>query len=267
MLLLTGAGAFFRNPETLAACARFVTPATPAHMKALDLLFTRLKVGATNGTNTLAILDVLVVRAKAAVADQWINLIQNTFNPSIAASAPTFSTVTGAYTTDGVDDDINTNFNPFAGGVKYVRDDAMVIFDMLTQGTHANAIAGWNDGTDGNSFNPRNASDAQAFRINQTATATDTTARASDAGIYLMSRSGASALEFYIDGVTRTIETNPTAASSALNDHSFSIGRTAAATFGSGIFGGYAFGSHPTASQAADISAAFIEYNTAFAGL
>lgn len=160
-----------------------------------------------------------------------LNIKSPAANTITLTSAPVFATDSG-YTTDGVDDVLDLNFNPATDGVNFTQNSACFGIYSLTSGTATSSRGGWFDGTDGTTMNSRNGSSAVVFRVNQAAASqTDNNINTTGAGWYVGNRSAAGATQLYKNGVALSVTTNANQASTAINSHNLQLGSAVAATF------------------------------------
>lgn len=258
--IFTGA---YGNAETIAFLARVVADGAPQptvpHKALVDGFISALKVGAISGANILAKCDVIVLPMHAALA--WQNLKADAFNPSVGASAPVFQN--GGYTTDGVDDWINTNFNASTAGGSYTQNSAHAWIYLRDSDADDDPAFGWWDGTDGLRFSPREAADSCRWRINQAA-ADFAPANTNGSGLWALNRSTSTAIQLYREGAS--IDTGTTV-STALNNANFRLGCADAASFSSHDIPGYGFGGSLTGNEHADLENAFAAYRVGFDAL
>jgi hypothetical protein len=140
-------------------------------------------------------------------------------------SGPTFTADRG-YAGDGSASYLDTQFNPTtAVGAKYTQNSAYAGVWSRTSAIAA-ACFGWFDGTDGMTINPRAGGDLMGARVNQTNSLT--AANANGIGFYGVSRSASNSMRISRNGATTNTGAN---ASTALNNETFKIDRTTAASF------------------------------------
>lgn len=215
--------------ETSTLLAAFTSEPTGARKMVIDDLVAALK---TAGVWTkLDALYVLAAHDAQAARQNWKN--PAAFALTLHGTAnPTFTADSG-YTTDGVDNYLDTNFNPATAGGVYAQNSACFGIWSATAAGSATSAAGWFDGTDGVTLNPRHTTDIAITRINQ---ATNTNSQASSitdgAGFMVLNRSGASAQQIYWNGVSLPLAPgNPAQASTALNSATLRLGSITAASF------------------------------------
>lgn len=159
-------------------------------------------------------------------------------------------TLDRGYTTDGISQYLDTNYNPTTNAVSYAQDSAFAALWTRDSGPWASSLGGWFDGTDGVTILPRNASDQITWRMNQAA-GVNTAGVITDAkGLTLLNRSAAAAVQ--IDKNGANIATNGTA-SAALNSATFNVGRATAAGFVGAQHSIFACGGSLNGSQRAAI--------------
>jgi hypothetical protein len=256
-----GGGFIFANAEAAAAVARMVTAPSTEHKQIIDLFFTRLKVGAVNGTDNLTGADSCVLPMKAGIGDQWVNLIADARHPAVREGAPTFHPEYGGYSTDGVDDKIGTGTNPFSGGINFVRDSACFGVLSFKHWAFNGSTAGF-FATNGVTMQFRGNTDLTTHRMNQNATDGPAGAQTTGYGFLLSNRSAAGAIQLDREGVQ--IDTGTNASTAIVNGELLLGGVALATSFGPGHFGGFWISNSRSANQRADLAAAFIEYYQAF---
>jgi hypothetical protein len=154
-----------------------------------------------------------------------------------AVNSPTHTTDRG-YAGNGTTSYVDTGYNPSGGGGGYAQNDAMAGIWSLTSAQVAASSAGWFDGTDGTTIQPRNSSNQAVYRINH-ATGTTITSQTLGNGFYIAQRTGASATTLHRFAV---LLNSGTAASTAVNSANLRFGSITAASFattqGAAMFAG-----------------------------
>lgn len=146
------------------------------------------------------------------------------------SGAPSFVADRG-FTTNGVDNYIDTNFNPTTGGNGYVQNSNCFGVRLATETTVGN-VAGWSDGSDAILVGPRNASDVVSVQANATSGTSGVASSATTALVLTMlNRSGSTAVQIYRNGTAVSLATGGTTTSQALNNHNLYAGRILTATF------------------------------------
>lgn len=175
-------------------------------------------------------------------------------------NTPSFTADDG-YLTNGSNNYLDTNFNPSTAGGNYAQNSATFGIWTSTSGQSAASAAGWFDGTDGISIVPRSTADAIGGRVNQTAqTGTAAAGTTDGAGLTMLNRSGASALQFYKNGASVALTTNATQASVALNSASLRLGSITASSFAAFNFRAAVIGSSLTSTQQGSLYGILNEY-------
>jgi hypothetical protein len=184
--------------------------------------------------------DALYCFAAPDQASAFINIKNPGTNTCTIGANTVTHTPWGGLTTDGVSGYVDTNWNFTAAGNNYVQDLAGVWVYHGSNSTSANSLYGWNDGTDGVTLLPKNASGFGSFRINQAALTSETVSPTLKyPGVYNASRTGTTTNwhgNFSADGTVANgflnENTNPDQTSTAPNNATFNIGRTTAVSFG-----------------------------------
>lgn len=185
----------------------------------------------------------------------WIAPAANTI--TVGNGAPTFTVDRGWATLSGANDRLQFNFNPSTQGTNFTQNAASAGYWSRRAAQHSNNPFGWFDGTDGITLNPRNTSDAIAWRINQAAAVT-TTANADGLGFYAINRSASNTIQVYKNGTAGTAATN---ASTALNNHDTQFGQViGAGSFQSADMAAAFFGGNLNATEHANLYAALAAY-------
>lgn len=202
-------------------------------------------------------LDALYLMAahdSAAARVNWKN--PGTHNLSVGGGAPTFTTDSG-YSTDGVDDYLDTNFNPATAGGNFTQNSASFGIWSSTSGGNNTSKAGWFDGTDGVTLNPRSAADTMVMRINQAATTTSGATVTNGTGFYAANRSASNSTQGYRNGASLVTDND---ASTALNSVTLKLGNIAAATFGALGFRAAFIGGSLTGAEHSTLCSLIQEY-------
>lgn len=263
-ILLTGGGSArlpdlhsYTNAEAQAAVSRFGTAVSDDWKTAVDAFFGAIKSGAVSSSNILAKADVIVIPAHSA--SNWINVVQNAFNPSVGGGAPTFGS--GGYATDGVDDWVST-FNPTLLGGVLSQDSAHYWCDFLAAASNSTSPFGWTTGTGLVSVNPRDSANDCVFRLHQ---ANNSTFAGTFTGVnhILVNRTTSTATQLYMDSVARVPGTNPNQTSVAPNNAILRIGSPGASTFLACTVDAYGAGSTLTQNEVTDLYNALVTLKAA----
>ena len=243
---------------------RLLTLGKDVGLPPLEGLLARLQAG-----TIWAKLDAFYVFRGAATVDAAKVNLKNPGTYDITfTGAPFFSTADGI-TVDGVDDVLDTNFNPStAVGAHFGRNDASFGYwtdvpgQMLAAGT---PMGGFN--TNGNVLMGRNSSNGFTFRINQTASSS--LAGITDhSGLSAADRSDGNTTRALKNGVALTVTSNANQASTALLNTTIKLGTSSGSTFACFTPTCAFIGGSLTADQHAELYAALAEYFAAltFAG-
>ena len=205
--------------EASALFVRFTTPPTTARKTAINTFIRALKdAGAWDD------LDVLHVMAAADSQAALLNWKSTSFTASLV-NAPSFTADLG-FTGDGATSYVNSGFTPSTAGGQATLNSSCFSIYALNNVVGA-AASGISDGTNQTNINPRNGSSQRVGRVNQGGTTTGF-ASTDSRGLTTMNRSGASAVELYLDGMQ--LATNTTA-STALPTAALRYGSSGAAAF------------------------------------
>lgn len=141
------------------------------------------------------------------------------------------------FDTNGTDNYIDLIFNAFTDGGRFVQNSAVfgAYFTETTQKT--NSPAGWFDGADGTTINPRGATDLASVRINQGTAVT--MASLDGSGLWVVERTAPTAYRIYRNGVDVG---GGTGVSLTVNSASLLLGRSSAAGFQQARFAGWVQG-------------------------
>lgn len=220
-------GAQVFSDEALTLFAAMTTPPTDQRKTLIDNAIQAMKAAGVWATT-----DVLQVYAAAdsqAAKLNWKN--PATFTATLV-DAPTFTADRG-FTTDGVNDAIDTTFNPTIGTPNYTQNSAMGGIWIVNNAQNASAGFGWFDGTDGLTVNPRDTSDRIAYRVNQASSVLQSGITDSR-GFTLANRTASGAHQ--IDKNGSQLSSGSTA-SAALNNHTFLCGQSSSAGFAAAQYG------------------------------
>jgi hypothetical protein len=151
----------FTNAEASAYVARMSVEPNNTRKAVIDTFFGALKSGATSGANILNDLDAFYLFGAHDDADALLNLVGTSYNCTLV-STPTH-TVDRGYQGNGVDQALNSNFNPSTAVTpKYTQNSGHLGIWSLTAAQSAAVDAGL-----GNTLIvARNASDIINHRIN-----------------------------------------------------------------------------------------------------
>lgn len=242
------------DADALALIARFSTPPTPWRAYYIERLIVAAKAhGWWNYVDQLCLIG----------ADSQCSLL-NWKNNGIpggtlgdATAAPAF-TADRYFTFDGINDEIDTGFNPTTVGGLYAQDSAFAAWWSAVSAVQTGAVFGWTDGTDGVTFLPRHSSNETRIRINQGAAFVAATGVSDGAGFYVADRSGPTALKVFRNGVQ--LGSDGTTASAALNNATFKIGLAAAGGYTATPWLAHAFGGHMPDAMHAHMYADILAY-------
>lgn len=210
------------EPEAIALFARMsVQPGTARK----NLISSRITAGkAYSFWNKL---DALWIHAAHDAQAARLNWLGNVYNCS-TVNNPVFTTDRG-YLGDGSTSYLDTGFNPTtASSPKFTQNSGTLGIRCNTNNAASGSLAGFYDGTKGTTINPYDGSTFSA-RLNQ-ASATYSAAGAvtTSVGMTVVSRTGASSLALYRDGV---LKASDSMASSALANGNLRLGSISASSF------------------------------------
>jgi len=177
---------------------------------------------------------------------------------AIAVASPTF-TVDRGYNGDGAASYVDSGFNPTTGGVNYAQNSAFFAFWSLNNAQNNASWAGWYDGTDGVTVQPRTATDTANCRLNQAATITSF-ANANSQGFIATCRTASNALRMQRNGVSLSTGTT---VSTALNNNNLYVGRSTATGFCAAPFCANIIGGQLTPTEETNLYNAIQAYMTA----
>ena len=232
----------------------------------IDQLFSDLKSGQVNSTNTLAELDFLYLHDLPNSADSLRCLISPASRTATAVNSPTHAANEG-FTGDGSSAYIDLNFTPSTDGVNWTRNDAHLGVWVRTTDTSGNTriYVGSASGS-GENTNIYNSSSPTGW----TAAGPNggfiegTTAKASATGLLGANRSASSANQIYRNGASEGSDTDastPTA-SDALYALAYNNGGSPG-LYTAGQISASMGGGSLTANQWADLYDALNRYRTA----
>lgn len=194
-----GAGAFTitYEAESNAIFAAFSTPPTTSRKILINNCVLALK-----NAGAWTLLDMLQVYAAADSQAALVNWKSpGTFDGSLV-NAPTF-VADRHFSFDGVTNYVDTNFNPFPGGVNFVRDSAYMAGWSRQAASTTNPFIGAYDGTNGTFRRSRDGTNNINGRVNQSATlATSDNLQTDGSGLHDVSRSASNAINFSRNGVS-----------------------------------------------------------------
>lgn len=256
-----GGGGSTYETESQAIFDAFTTTPTDTRKDQIDAAVQHLLSGPLSGSDIWSKLDMLQVYKAADQQAARVDWIDPTRVAS-AVNSPTFTADVG-FSTNGSDSEIDTLFNPGDGGTySFLRNSASFGFWQGAAATTGSAV-GWYDGSDGITIQHRGASNDDAgFRINQAGGSTIIDGGL-PSGDYLgiANRSGASATEWYKDGIEQSVDGSPDQSSTAINNHSLRVGRITSSGYTAVdaklIFAGGSLG----ADEAADLFNAVLGYD------
>lgn len=243
------------DAATVSLLAAFSVDPTSGRKSAINQLITSLK-----SAGIWAKLDALYLLAAhdaQAARVNWKN--PGTFNLSVGGGSPTFTTDSN-YSFDGVDDFLDTNFNPATAGGAYAQNSASFGVWSGTSGQAFGSCAGWFDGTDGTTILTRSGSDTVGVRVNQASTAGSSGAT-DGRGLFVANRSGSTSMQVYRNGSSLTLDQGlPTQASSALNSASFRLGSISASSFTAISLRAAVIGGSLNSTEQANLYSAMLAY-------
>jgi hypothetical protein len=251
---LVGPDPVILDSATTAIVSAFSTdPGTARKLTVNDLV---LRLKAYGIWSKLDALYLMAAHESAAALINWKN--PGTYDLTIGGGAPTFTADSG-YSTDGVDDFLSTNFNPATAGGNFAQNSASFGIWSATSGQSNSSKAGWFDGTDGITLNPRNSSATgrMQIRINQAVVLESADVVSDGTGLYVANRSASGAVQGYRNGSSLFTGTN---ASTALNSANIRLGSVTAAAFGALGFRAAFIGSSLNATEQADLYGSVREY-------
>lgn len=227
--------------EAVTLIEAFSTPPTALRAQQICAAISHLKDGPLSGNNVLAKLDMLQVYKAADSSTALIDWVDPSRTAS-AINAPTFTADEG-FSTNGTNQEIDTNYNPGDGGSYNYLQNSASFGVWRTDAGQGGSIAGWMDGTDGTAVATRDASNNFTFRINQAQASPSSGTRVAASGVTIATdgsedqtldiavRTGASATGYYRSGVPQTVSTNANQASTAVNNETFRVGRILTASY------------------------------------
>lgn len=228
--------------------ARISSQPNAARKTLYNTLFRSLRTGAVSGSNILAKGDALVIHAAHDAQTSLLSLLSATFDQT-AVNAPTF-TVDSNYSFDGITQELLSNFNPTtAVSPQYTQNSGSFgIWYFGTVNTTGN-FAGWVDGTpDGTNINPNAVSGNTSGRLNQASSLVGT--GTAGAGWHAMNRSASNACQYYKNGASAATAST---VSTAVNNGTFRMGRTATASYSVGNGSAMWIGGSLTANEHLDL--------------
>lgn len=182
------------DPDAQALFNRFDIEPTPERKQLISDRFV-----AGKATTWWTKLDALWLHAAHDEQAGRSNWLSSSFT-CVRVNNPTFEIDRG-FMSDGVSSYLDTQFNPFLGSTKFVRDSASFAIRSNTSNQSNTPLAGFWDGTKGTTINPRDAGDRMAGRINQSTVLNSANGASMDSiGMFLNSRMDASAFSMYRNG-------------------------------------------------------------------
>lgn len=250
--------------EVVAWRARLGTPVGDPWAAAVAAFANALSPGTLSGTDIWAKMDVVVVPASSS--DNWINVKQSGPTVSVHGGAPVFNGAIGfgGYTFDGVDDSVDTGFNPATfSGRKIAQNSGHFSIWMTTAATVAASPFGWVT-TQGTNVNPRTTGNIIGFRINQTNSSSTGAVITDASGQTTIARTASGTTACYKNGSAVTVTGAANQASLAHVSANYLLGTASDATWGAGTMAGYTIGSGLNANEAADLYNASLTLRQAF---
>lgn len=260
----------FTNSEASAFIARMTVPPSNTYKAAIDKLWTRLKVGAVNGTNVSTAFDVFYVRAMHTSQAALLNMMGSSFTATLSTNAPIFHAGYG-FTTNGIDSYVEWGGWRPSDWVQFAQNSASIGCwsrrpDAVQAGAAATDSAPALGTTTGNAtqITPRNSGGANAgYRINSGTTSTASNADGS--GFFCAVRPDAATQRLFKNGAQIGVDAAVTSAS-----RSATVIREGCANNGT-LTVSYVQNQSPfsfagralTANEVADLYAALQEYQTA----
>jgi hypothetical protein len=255
-------GAFvFTNAEAEAYVARMTVEPDDTRKGLIDALFTNLKAGAVSGSNLLTRFDALVLHKAHDQQAALLNAKSTSFTATLIGD-PVF-TANAGFTLDGVNDAIETNYNPTTAAGLFLQDSASFgYWENLNFAGGTASRAGWFDGTDGVSINPFTATGASTFRINQASSTTTSGGLTDSLGLVVAGRSASATVQFFKNGAVRFNGAGAT--STPVNNATFNIGRITATGWAASNPWGYVIGGSMTVNEHVDLYNALNAYFSGF---
>ena len=221
----------------------------------LDQLYSDLKSGQVNGTNTLATLDMLYALDQPNSASSLRCLIDPT-RTATAVNSPTFVAGQG-FTGDGVAAEIDTNYNVSTDATNYTQNSAVIGAWIRQRGS---SVLQWYFGHNGGSDTAIYELSAFDFRVAGPNDGFYSIASPSAPAFVCANRSGASALESYTNGVAGVTSIT---ASSAPSNVTLKVLSEGGSRFSDGQVSVVVAGGSFTANKLADLHDALNRYRTA----
>ena len=239
-----GGGYSFADSDAAAVSAAMTTPPTSNVAAAID--YTVIQLKSNSLWTKFDWISPLPLHTQQAMFLNWKNPAQS----MTAVNSPTYTAYTGV-NGDGAASYVDTNYNPSSySGRVYAQNSASVFIWSGTSAQQANAVAGYYDGTDGVTINPRDTSNRYVMRINQQFSVTGS-GSTDGTGLYTISRTGATTIVMYKNGTAVASGSN---ASTAVNNNNLWLGRQTSSVYESGVVGGFGAGSGLTAGEVSTLS-------------
>jgi hypothetical protein len=178
--------------ETSALLARMAVQPSLNRRSQIDALIAGLKQDSVWAD--LDFLHVLAAHDSQAALLNWKS-------PSFDATATATFAADRGYTGNGTSTFVDTNFNPATAGGQFAQNDMTFGIWCLTAALDTASAAGWFNGTNGITINPRSTSDTLSYRANQAAVTTSAgSANPNGIGQFTVVRTGASATAMFKNG-------------------------------------------------------------------
>ena len=243
-------------PQVMAILAAMTTPADGARAALInDLVLSLINAGVWS---KLDCLWMMAAHDAQAARLNWKN--PGTYNLTIGGGAPTFST-DPHYATDGVDDWLDTNFNPSTAGGNFTQNAASFGAWGLLNVQNASSAMGWFDGTDGITLAFRNTVDKLAGRLNNVSAISSVATVASGAGLSAVNRAISTQIQLYKNGAALGAPIG--AGATTLNSANLRLGSITASGFCAAQFSCAFVGGNLTATEHGALYTAVNTYLTA----
>lgn len=260
---LSGGGGYeFTNAEAETYVAAMSSQPDDTRKALIDTLFTNLKSGTVNATNTLAELDLLYLLAAHDSQAARLNAITPASFALTAVNSPTFTADQG-YASNGTSSYLDTGFSLETDGTNYILNDAHISIWSRTDQQDAGVDIGARDGSGDDESNViiRNASDQGFARLN-TDDIVDNVSVTNSSGHFLGVRTNSTQSSLYRNGAIVGSAWNANSGAET-NSDCFICARNTAGTPGNYTTRQYSIasvGGGMTANQIADFYAALNAY-------
>lgn len=218
--------------ESLIAFAAMTAPPSSADKKRYNAIIRNLKgiYNSANAGTAWSTCDVLCIRAAHDLQTGLLNLKNPAaFNSTLVdggTGAPLFTPYRGI-ATNGIDNLINSNYNPATAGGNLTQNSYSYGIWSRTNIASSAGAAGWDNGTTAIKIIPRSTVDVCSIRMNSGVAGT-TFANTDSTGFYLGNRTGSAANTSNKNG---TVGSTPNTTSAAHISHNLQEGSTLAGSF------------------------------------